>query len=312
MDGNVLNAFTIDDTGKLIVSNSDLLINQGNSIVSLIVQVTDSQGLTDTSTVQINVEELQKAGNIEPEANVEPEAVEVKDSEKFVYIAPAETLSESSKSEQTKTTADAEIVSDLGEAVEGIEAVENTGFTIDDDHGQRSVVEESENKITIGFSESVEKLSGSQQAEERWSAGNILIKAKAMVVNSKIIPQFSYFEIETTVLQYLVEESGFAQSLDVFREQQNEAVYLEKTVVGSNITVTTGLSIGYVIWLVRGGVLLSTALSSLPAWRMIDPLPVITSLSNLSEDDDKNSDSLASLIKKGSEAAKVKLKLSSP
>jgi len=32
-----------------------------------------------------------------------------------------------------------------------------------------------------------------------------------------------------------------------------------------------------VIWLIRGGVLLSSMLSALPAWQMLDPLPVVAS-----------------------------------
>ncbi len=45
--------------------------------------------------------------------------------------------------------------------------------------------------------------------------------------------------------------------------------------VASSIAVSSGLSIGYVIWLVRGGVLVSSMLSALPAWQLIDPLPVM-------------------------------------
>ena len=36
---------------------------------------------------------------------------------------------------------------------------------------------------------------------------------------------------------------------------------------GSTVAVSTGLSVGYVLWLVRGGVLLSSVLSSMPAWQ---------------------------------------------
>ena len=35
------------------------------------------------------------------------------------------------------------------------------------------------------------------------------------------------------------------------------------------------MSIGYVVWLVRGGILMSSMLSALPAWQMIDPLPIL-------------------------------------
>ena len=47
--------------------------------------------------------------------------------------------------------------------------------------------------------------------------------------------------------------------------------------IASAIALSSGLSIGYVIWLIRGGVLLSSMLSALPAWQMLDPLPVLTS-----------------------------------
>ena len=40
------------------------------------------------------------------------------------------------------------------------------------------------------------------------------------------------------------------------------------------------------IWLLRGGVLLSSLLSSLPAWRLVDPLPVLSRLSSDSDDED--------------------------
>ncbi len=50
-----------------------------------------------------------------------------------------------------------------------------------------------------------------------------------------------------------------------------------QTAIASSIAVTTGLSVGYVVWLVRGGLLLSSLLSTMPAWQMIDPLPVLSS-----------------------------------
>lgn len=35
------------------------------------------------------------------------------------------------------------------------------------------------------------------------------------------------------------------------------------------------MSVGYVIWLIRGGALVGSMLSAMPAWQMIDPLPVL-------------------------------------
>ena len=54
--------------------------------------------------------------------------------------------------------------------------------------------------------------------------------------------------------------------------------------VASSITVTSGFSIGYVVWLLRSGALLSSILSSLPAWRTIDPLPILGRIGPSDED----------------------------
>ena len=37
---------------------------------------------------------------------------------------------------------------------------------------------------------------------------------------------------------------------------------------------------GYILWTLRGGVLMAAAMSQLPSWKMVDPLPVLDSYSN--------------------------------
>jgi len=46
-------------------------------------------------------------------------------------------------------------------------------------------------------------------------------------------------------------------------------------VVGTTAVSVTGLTVGYVIWLIRGGTLLAGLMSSVPAWCSFDPLPVL-------------------------------------
>jgi hypothetical protein len=65
-----------------------------------------------------------------------------------------------------------------------------------------------------------------------------------------------------------------------------------KVAVGSAAVVTTSLSVGYVIWILRGGSLLTTFMSAMPAWQAFDPLPVLQSFHKAVEDDD---DSLLSI-----------------
>ncbi len=79
-----------------------------------------------------------------------------------------------------------------------------------------------------------------------------------------------------------------------------------KTVLGSAIAVSTGLSVGYVIWLIRGGMLLSSLLSSIPAWQILDPLPVLAGRKG--EDDLDDDESLASIIDRKPEAKAPKKK----
>jgi hypothetical protein len=45
--------------------------------------------------------------------------------------------------------------------------------------------------------------------------------------------------------------------------------------IGTALTVSTGFTVGYVLWLLRGGVLLSSLLAQMPAWRLVDPLVVL-------------------------------------
>lgn len=89
--------------------------------------------------------------------------------------------------------------------------------------------------------------------------------------------------------------------LQYMREQMEKEVRLDGIMVGTTAFVSGGLSVGYVIWLVRGGLLMSTLLSSLPAWQSIDPLPV---LGQRSDEDEKasRSDAVESLFERAKKA----------
>ncbi|RLS52971.1 MAG: DUF2341 domain-containing protein [Planctomycetota bacterium] len=55
------------------------------------------------------------------------------------------------------------------------------------------------------------------------------------------------------------------------------------------------LTVGYVVWMLRGGMLLTSLLAQMPAWRIVDPLVVLDSLTRSEEDDE----SLGSLVEQG-------------
>jgi hypothetical protein len=105
-------------------------------------------------------------------------------------------------------------------------------------------------------------------------------------------------EVEIAVAAMVNEVEGFQEELDKAQDELSELAQIEATVVGSSAVVTTGLSVGYVVWLARGGMLLASLLSSMPAWRAIDPLPVLAAFR---DDDEDNADdeSLDALVRKG-------------
>lgn len=93
-------------------------------------------------------------------------------------------------------------------------------------------------------------------------------------------------------------------ALDDFKEEAGDDFKYYKTVIGSAIGVSTGLSVGYVVWLIRGGMLLSSVLFSMPAWQIADPLPLL--VGGKDEEDDEDEETLETIIRTGSAAAKEK------
>jgi len=84
------------------------------------------------------------------------------------------------------------------------------------------------------------------------------------------------------------------QELNRIKDELNASAETTQAIVVSGTIVSTGLSVGYIIWLIRGGLLLGSVMSSMPAWCFVDPLPVLRDLGNNNEEDDK--ESLQSLV----------------
>ncbi len=62
--------------------------------------------------------------------------------------------------------------------------------------------------------------------------------------------------------------------------QMDELAESEGSILDFSFTVgaiTSVGTLGYILWSLRGGALIATALTQLPSWRMIDPLPVLES-----------------------------------
>jgi hypothetical protein len=87
-------------------------------------------------------------------------------------------------------------------------------------------------------------------------------------------------------VQRTLRSSAFSDQLDELRGTLQEGLDLDRTITVSVAGVSLGLSLLYVVWLIRGGVLMGSYLSALPAWRVLDPLPVLSRVDEDAEQDD--------------------------
>ena len=76
------------------------------------------------------------------------------------------------------------------------------------------------------------------------------------------------------------------EQLDRMREEIRRDFNLERSVAITAAGATFGLSVIYVLWLIRGGILMGSYLSALPAWQVLDPLPVLERLKNPADEED--------------------------
>ena len=71
-----------------------------------------------------------------------------------------------------------------------------------------------------------------------------------------------------------LDAADFEAELNRVRDDVAVQGFLRQVLIGPTAALSAGLSVGYVLWLTRGGLLIASLLSSLPAWRLIDPIPV--------------------------------------
>jgi|GEM_PF-4076857 len=87
-------------------------------------------------------------------------------------------------------------------------------------------------------------------------------------------------------------------TLNALQDELGQQIRLEKTLVGTAIATSVGLSAGYVVWMLQGGSLLASVLSSIPAWQLTDPLSILAGTRGNDEEDDE--DTLEKIIADGS------------
>lgn len=98
------------------------------------------------------------------------------------------------------------------------------------------------------------------------------------------------------VHQRTLTSTAFVKALDQVAKSQTESEQVRAVVVGSTTAVASSLSVGYILWLMRGGALAASLLASLPAWRSLDPLPILGRDRDDEPDEDGPDDPLEKLF----------------
>lgn len=100
-------------------------------------------------------------------------------------------------------------------------------------------------------------------------------------------------------LSYLV-STEFIQELEQVEDDFEFDGAVPEWATGTAVATTASISVGYIMWMLRGGYVLASVLSTMPVWQNIDPLPVLAALEAADDDDD---DSLESMIDRASDEA---------
>ena len=74
----------------------------------------------------------------------------------------------------------------------------------------------------------------------------------------------------------LVRNTALDKAFERIREELDQGAQANGQAVAGSLVLSTSFSVGYVLWLARGGVLLASMASSIPAWATVDPLPVLS------------------------------------
>lgn len=106
-------------------------------------------------------------------------------------------------------------------------------------------------------------------------ASTLPVSQADTVLAAALLTQFN--DIATSASGDMFNSEDLLRKLEELKRQMLQQDTAQQSVLVSSIALTSGLSIGYVVWLIRGGILVSSMLSALPAWQLIDPLPVLAS-----------------------------------
>ena len=256
-----------------------------DAIGDVIITADDGNGGITSVPLEINVEPPLAAALPIPENTFTPIEVEV-----FEPVVEQISTVVEEEPEEVESGTIQTIVSNTNEDREDLEKIESMGAQDVLNVFDELLVED----IEVDFETvSSDQLMTDVFDREDTDAGNFVLNRVALDIDNA--PLESLFSTRTFATDIGLRNS--MRDLDLQREVLNEDLVSIERITQTTVTVSTGVSIGYIVWLIRSGAIIGSVLSALPAWRAIDPLPV---LGTFEGGDDDNSESLQSMVDKES------------
>lgn len=134
--------------------------------------------------------------------------------------------------------------------------------------------------VDVSSSETSDRLDS-----RRFTIDATSLQTRLNLLDRPLDDSFRKLQEQREVMYQAVASQAHEQNRELQKEL-GQQVAARGRVVGSVSVVTTGFSVGYLLYLVRGGMLLSGLLTQIPTWSMLDPLMVID---GVGKDDDKES-----------------------
>ena len=144
---------------------------------------------------------------------------------------------------------------------------------------KNSVVSESAIEIVDQFS-TIDQLNSSARGESDESPAARRLRLGGGVdlnlhIGGYTVDIHSPYSFAHSVSEALSQSGLLWSELDVFQQQTAQKTSMGTLAIGSVGTMTSGLLVGYVIWVARSGLLLSSLAATMPAWNLLDPLAIV-------------------------------------
>jgi hypothetical protein len=271
--GDPEGVFAIDvATGEITVADAGQLDFETTPVFNLTVTVTDSGGLTATGSISIALDEAS-----DPPVEEIPEEAD----------DPVEDPEEETEPEADPPSPDEIPASPVADTALPQVSTEPLEQAVDP------------SRVDL-----------SQRPDIRYEARSdaLSVARAALGVFERVFEDEPLIAPGASLTDLISQQDDFMEELDRLKREIESFVGPEMAVAGASIAVTMGLSIGYVIWLTRGGLLLASLLSSLPAWRLIDPIAVLAFVGTDEEDDGEDGESLDSLLSRSSSLEETRVR----